>query len=426
MCSSSYHVASLGFYRELVTKETGAAPDVSQMRGAATGRAEPGFSPWRPSRADEDLRVVSSGPARRIAAGTIQFGDVHVASSCLQKALRRADEAVAFAAARYLLTTDEPRLWRRLVVCAFEDFGLCDLNVTARVVAMAGSKNLRLVLGQERVLATLIGQLCALPEDRRLDDLYVLGAGLFAAKRASLRDPTDDGAQQQACALMNEATRLIGRCEQPVPHRSFRSLSTSACERELTQMVREGLADAGLFELCLNGARLSRCLLPVLLPLAIAASEATGGLGDAAALALPAAPTLAGVPAYAFDGFTRTGRSILGNLAKHQAGLAPMLSGPSLGAGIDVLHHLLFFAEEARCNLLRSDGLRSTPRPLRWAPGCHSHKLTKRFFRWSDFFPGSMRCAAHSRAITTNRRTCHEHGSFASASSPLSHAARTA
>ena len=80
------------------------------------------------------------------------FPDVYIASSCLQKALRRGDVFFAWGAARYLLRHDEPRLWRRLAVCAFEDFGIVDLTVTARVVAVCASPAFRLAQGRERVL----------------------------------------------------------------------------------------------------------------------------------------------------------------------------------------------------------------------------------------------------------------------------------
>lgn len=332
MCSSSYHLAPLGHYRAVVKDEI-AGPD-----GAADVRGN----------------------------NQVAFTDVHVASSCLQKALRRGEGDVAFAAGCYLLRYDEARLWRRLVVCVFEDFGLCDLSVTAKVVAVVGSRSLRLVLGQERVLAWLIAKLCALPKDRRLDDLYALGTGLQARRAGDVysfgRSGLGGGVPDDVPGginggLIRRTARLIAHCERPVPRRSFRSLSVEACELALTQMAQEELCDRGLFELCLAGARLSRCLLPVLVPLAIDATDLSGGLGDAAAQALPAAPLLRGVPAYAFDGFTRVGRAILADLAKREALLQPVLAGLAAFARIDVLHHLLFFAEGARCVCLRSDRL---------------------------------------------------------------------
>ena len=60
------------------------------------------------------------------------FPDVHIASSCLQKALRRGELSLRWRRRASLLRHDPERLWRRLCVCAFEEFGLVDLGVTAR------------------------------------------------------------------------------------------------------------------------------------------------------------------------------------------------------------------------------------------------------------------------------------------------------
>ena len=326
MCFSSNHLGSLGFYRDRVAAESGEAQQASLLE------------PTEPS------------------AAAVAFSDVHIASSCLQKALRRGELNIAWAAARYLLHADPERLWRRLCVVAFEDFGLVDLSVTARVVAVAASKAFRIVQGEERVLGHLIGLLCGLPKDRRLDDLYALGVGVLA-----------DSARQTIVAanplsaivapLVHETSRLIARCERTVPRRSFRSISPDACERALGAMAKRGLVDDGLFELCAKGVRLSRCLLPVLLPLAIEATEAAGGLGEVVEQDLPAVPLIFGVPAYAIDGFTRGGRAILARLGSDEPRLKQLLAQLPASARLDVLHHLLFFAEGGRCNVLISDSL---------------------------------------------------------------------
>ena len=96
MCSSSYHLGSLGFYRDCVAGEL-ADED----------------KPFEPNFSD---------------AADCVFPDVHIASACLQKALRRGDARFALAAGEMLRISDPERLWRRLCVCAFEDFGLVDLG----------------------------------------------------------------------------------------------------------------------------------------------------------------------------------------------------------------------------------------------------------------------------------------------------------
>ena len=317
MRSSAYHLHSLGYYRDCVAAEL-------ERDGAATPNAE------------------------------CRFVDIHIASSCLQKALRRGEFAVALSAARLLLRRDPERLWRRLCVCAFEDFGLCDLAVTARVVAVAGNRGFRLVQGEERVLCHLLHLLCAMPKDRRLDDLYALGAAVLSDS-ARLKEIA--GAQPRIAPLVHQASRMIVSCERPVPRRAFRAVSSEACMRALARMAAGGLVDAGLFELCAKGVRLSRCLLPLLLPLALAETEAMGGLGTPIPMPLPAVPRLGGVPAYAVDGFTRVGRTVLTRLLAQEQSLQDLLADVSAAQRLDALHHLLFVAEGCLCTPLISDTL---------------------------------------------------------------------
>jgi hypothetical protein len=321
MCQSSYHLGSLGSYRDLLASEIGDAAGTSE---------------------DNDVGC--------------DFPDIHIASSCLQKALRRGERNYALFAARRLLRDDEERLWRRLAVCAFEDFGLVDVSVTARVVAAASSKGFRLVHGDDRVLSTLIGRLCRTPKDRRLDDLYALGVAVLG-DRNRLRVIDENPLASILGPLVHEASRLVAACERQRPRPPFRVLSVDAGVRALRRLADRGLVGDGLLELCEKGLRVSKCLLPLLLPLAIEATEATGGLGDAETRTLPPCPLVGSVPAYAFDGFTRVGRAILAQLATGEPRLVSLLRAlPSKGR-LDVLHHLLFFAEGCLATPLVSDPL---------------------------------------------------------------------
>lgn len=331
MSNSSYHLASLAHYRECVAIEI-----------------------------EED----EVGRQPRVC----EFPDVYVASACLEKALRRGDAHFACDSAFYLLHHDEARLWRRLAVCAFEDFCLADLGLTARVVVAAGSRNLRLALGPERVLVHLIRRLCGATKDRRLDEIYALGAAVFL-DRARL-EPIADGTLGSILApLVHETARFIAQCERPIPRRSFRSVSTEASERMLVGLARHGRVGDGLFELCLAGVKVSRCLLPLLLPLGVEATEAAGGLGRACPVAIVPAPLLEGVPAYAVDGFTRTGRAALEELVRSEARIARLFEQVPARERLDALHHLLFYAEGGRITPEPSDLLYETAKAHAMAIG---------------------------------------------------------
>src|SRR5262245_11819758 len=55
-----------------------------------------------------------------------------IASSVLQKAIRRADVELAYRAACTLLDVDRSAVWRRLILIAFEDVGAGDIGPCSR------------------------------------------------------------------------------------------------------------------------------------------------------------------------------------------------------------------------------------------------------------------------------------------------------
>jgi len=281
------------------------------------------------------------------------FPDVHIASACLQKALRRADRKAAHGAGEILRIADNARLWRRLTVCVFEDFGLSDLGLTAEVTTAAASQDFRRLIGERRLLHHLINRLMEAPKDRRVDDLYVLAARLI--DQPSYRDRLEQAEMARwVVPLIENAVGLARSCERPVPRRSFRALSLAQAVRALEAM---DLADGGLFELCRTGLRVSNCLLPLLLPLVAQATTQAGGCGAPQKMALPLAPRLGGIPAYVLDGYTRLGRQVLDLLLGQERRLQDLLKASLPKDRPQICRQLLFFAEGGRCNCLLDDGL---------------------------------------------------------------------
>src|SRR5215472_14653239 len=79
-----------------------------------------------------------------------------IASSALQKAIRRGETAIALRAAFALHCEDRPATWRRLIAIAFEDVGPADLDVILETVAVAISPDWRAVNGEEGALASIV------------------------------------------------------------------------------------------------------------------------------------------------------------------------------------------------------------------------------------------------------------------------------
>jgi replication-associated recombination protein RarA len=106
-----------------------------------------------------------------------------IASSALQKAVRRGEAALAQRAAFALHRDDLSAAWRRLIAIAFEDVGPADIDVVLDTVAVATSSDWRAVCGEEDILASIVCRLAAAPKDRSADYLMWI-----AAEHSDLRE----------------------------------------------------------------------------------------------------------------------------------------------------------------------------------------------------------------------------------------------
>jgi hypothetical protein len=288
---------------------------------------------------DDDLQL----PVR-----AIRFSDVHIASSCLHKALRRSEITIAQAAGFYLLAKDPERLWRRLAGIVFEEIGVADMSVVGRVTAVLASRNLRLAEGEGRCLSYVLGLIDGAAKDRRLDHLLAIGHDLMLepAKRTSLALGAFASVLTPA---FEEARLLVQRCTRAIPGRSYRGASATAAERALEQMVVEGRIGRALLELCDRGIRLSGYLLPLMVPLARDAAAQLKGSGEVRHNPLAPPVLIAGMPSYALDGFTHVGKQVLARLAAEEPRLAGLLSRYPKAKHARLLHLLLFFTEGSLC-----------------------------------------------------------------------------
>ncbi len=98
------------------------------------------------------------------------FCDHWLLASALQKAIRRNQPKTAIDAALVLLKRDPSRLWRRLLVCAFEDIGIGDITVAADLMAVASLPKARRMLGgNERAVQLVLPYACRAIKDRTAD-----------------------------------------------------------------------------------------------------------------------------------------------------------------------------------------------------------------------------------------------------------------
>jgi hypothetical protein len=288
----------------------------------------------------------------------LPVSDPFLLTSCLQKSLRRADAGYAHGAAQAFLALDPRRLWRRLVICAVEDFGLSDLRLTSQIIAAASDRAWRRRNGgDQHVLSYLMVRLLQCPRDRRVDELYMLSVSLSRSNtpEVSIERP---GASERLAELLREAVALVHRCEQVVAYRGIRAVIAAPCDAAIAEMGRRGLADPGVEEACIQARRTTQCLLPVLLPLLKGATEEAGGHAGIVERMPPEVRDIEGLPSYCPDGFTRPGRAALMTLARQDRRLAKLLAPLATAkARMDALVNLLFVVEGGVCTVELSDPL---------------------------------------------------------------------
>ena len=234
--------------------------------------------------------------------------DPYVARSALQKALRRGDVDRAEQAARSLLD-DPQRLWKGLVVTVFEDFGSVQNEVRGQVVTACASKKVRSDLGGDLIVArALIGQLCDVPRDRRVDEAYMF-AGVLERSPLTARERRRFSPELKE--LLDRAGQLIRRCERTVPRRSFKSVLARECDAFLVEKYEAGCIDEEELALCIQGRKTTQCLLPVLYPLTRPMSRRQGTLSLTVTCPAGMSRDTHDVPLYALDGYTRAGKHAL-------------------------------------------------------------------------------------------------------------------
>ena len=249
----------------------------------------------------------------------VQIADRDILSSSLQKSLRRAHYPCALIAAKGLIS-DPQYFWRRLVTIAFEDFGVSNLALTAMIVEAARNRAWRMRMGGEmRVAGYLIHRLTLIPSDRRIDDLYMLGvAALTSAELFKLVQSASD----DVIDLVAKAMTLSKTCERAVPMRSFKAVIPSACDQAIK---RSDDIAPDIAALCINGRKISQCLLPVLLPALLQKAFSPTQFYQIKTLEFCSDSTAGILPA-AIDGYTAAGRAILQLVVRDSKRLSSLLA----------------------------------------------------------------------------------------------------
>ena len=148
--------------------------------------------------------------------------DPWVASSLLQKAIRRGEADVAASAALTLFRLRRAAIWRRFMVIAFEDVGAASIDALLVAVRAAIDPGWRAnVGGDERVIAYVARLLAEAPKDRSADHL-------ICSSRSY--PPWEEARRMAGSRSIAGRFDLVGENEQPLHVRAIAAWYSSGIE----------------------------------------------------------------------------------------------------------------------------------------------------------------------------------------------------
>lgn len=321
----------------------------------------------------DDMLVDLAGAITAQPAPTTQplSCDRYVARSCLQKAIRRAEPALAQRALANLFLHDPRSAWRALTIIALEDIGVANVDLLAQTVAAYGNRTWRAQMGGNwPVLAELARQMAGSLHCQAACDL--------------LLHATNDPAQEHARAAALEAVadtlamQLWDRNAPPIG----RAIAALALGGELSRgqqhrdaaAVFDILVETGrsshVVATCRAAWRISRNPMSLLLPIVWELWMLTGQADTVTDDLMPPVQTLGDVPGYALDQFTRIGNNVSRALLREDESLRQILNDADVPTGQQAraVGDLLFISEGGllarRANWAIGDQLRLPARQL--------------------------------------------------------------
>src|SRR6266852_1273839 len=157
--------------------------------------------------------------------------DRWIASSLLQKSIRRGEVEFAQRAACTLHAFDRSAIWRRLVVIACEDVGVGDIDALLETFLATTSTDLRRQCGEASVLGAVVRRLAEAVKDRSADYLAC------AAKDHSDLSETCDFCGK---ASLEQRLQFLGDSSQPLAQRAVAAWFASGINWRYDQQVRGG------------------------------------------------------------------------------------------------------------------------------------------------------------------------------------------
>ena len=242
--------------------------------------------------------------------------DRWIASSLLQKSIRRGDSEIAYRAACRYQELDGSGIWRRLIIIAFEDVGGGDIGALIDTVFAIACTEWRRACGEASVLKFIVRRLAEAPKDRSGD--YLICAAHDHPCFSEMRD---------ACrkASLVERLQLLADFSQPLAKRAVAAWFASGINWRYETQVQGGdlRALASVYRNLGAGEQLANSMvlaakrapepLVALVPLIWLEVQRSGPI-SVRSDPVPETKIIAGVPLYAFDKHTRLGKRAIERL----------------------------------------------------------------------------------------------------------------
>lgn len=296
-----------------------------------------------------------------------------VASSLLQKAIRRNNLHAARQAGRFLLEVKREHLFRRLNAIAAEDIGLGDIQTMAITAACLASAKVRRDLGGDAVVTDyLIRRMVDARKSRAADDLLMAverWPGLND-DRARFATMTDDRLRQivLGCPSLDRKALamwyLIGTRRCPSSYLPMRVGNPNLAFETMAEL---GVAPTKLQIIKENFTKTANMLSPFVALLSLENGVVATGLRDDPT---PVETRINGVPSWAFDMYTRPGRAALGRLLLRNAGMAAWAGAFLPRTGRIQIAGELLFQIEGQCMHRRAVGHIAIELQKRWELEC--------------------------------------------------------
>lgn len=259
--------------------------------------------------------------------------DRYLALSALQKAIRRDEFTLAWAASSYLLENFPAHFWKRLVIIAFEDIGVADVELCLATILICSEENKRVELGGcLKVAFALVGELCSAKKDRCTDDLFdvVSRDPQMIEYRADLADQYAEGTDTKielvgggVCELASRMAVLAGYADE-VPGGNLRKRVWASTIHAISSGITDprvwGVAELGL-------QRTGSILAPMLAAVGCYASSSPSTVDDH----FPDSEEVKGIPVWVAGMHTRVGLDGFRRYIRSSKSMSKLLSTASTG-----------------------------------------------------------------------------------------------